>query len=322
MIQKFFFNSFDDKKICWRKLETGHQTGRALVLLHGLGQDYFHYMNLFANDPEYKSWFDTIYAIEFRGHGESYKKYDDRVHFGDFSDVENDTRIWLETIVSSDSVGKELFLFGHSFGGSVAISILAKKPNLFKKAILSSPCIFPKLAPIELFDFQYFVKKKIPTPHLFARIMEIPVRILKLEEEPIANKIIWKSLLNWDVPYHKTTGSTKYDIRDKIAYESSLNHYTSVNLKKSCMYGTTNKVGIFLLNSRKICSEYSKKIKTETICFVSEYDYFVYSDYTINLFKTNKNIKTFVIEGCESHNVFLDSEKSSSQLRTLMRDFI
>lgn len=322
MVQKLFFESFDGKNICWRKLDTGNQTGRALVLFHGLGQDYFHYMNLFSTDSEYSSWFDTIYAIDFRGHGDSYKKYQDRVYFGEFSDVIQDAQIWIKNIVVPQSNGKQLFLFGHSFGGAVALPILSKNPEVFKKAILSAPCIDTKLGPLEILDFDFLVKKKIPTPYFVAKMMEIPVRIFGLEEKPIANEFVWKTLTQWDVPYDKAIGPAKYDIRDRQFYEMSMNHYREVNLHRSGMYNLSNKAAMTLLRTKEFGSRHSKNIKTETLCFLSEYDYFVYNDYAIELFKRNKNIRTFVVEGSESHNVFMDSQRSSDLIRNEMRKFV
>lgn len=86
-----------------------------------------------------------VYMLEHCGHGRSYRLVD-----GDLSLVHIDRyERYVEDLLAVADMAKQahpelpLLLYGHSMGGGVAAAALARRPELFKRAVLSSPMIRP-----------------------------------------------------------------------------------------------------------------------------------------------------------------------------------
>ena len=86
----------------------------------------------------YETW-----IVEHRGHGRSYRPNDNPfvVHVDRFDDYVDDLRHLVETRVKPAAGELPLFLFCHSMGGCVGVRLIEGSPELFRKAVLSSPML-------------------------------------------------------------------------------------------------------------------------------------------------------------------------------------
>ncbi len=89
----------------------------------------------------------SVFMVEYRGHGFSERLVDNlsKVHVKHFDDYVKDLNSFVEKIVKPESFSEHFYLFAHSMGGGVAARYLEKYPDVFEKAILSSPLIKVKM---------------------------------------------------------------------------------------------------------------------------------------------------------------------------------
>ena len=94
----------------------------------------------------------NVFLYDQRCHGRSQRLTDrmDLIHVERFFDFVEDLDLFVNNIVLP-AAAKPLYLYGHSMGGAVSMFYLATHPNVFRKAILSSPLFEPHLpAPMPL----------------------------------------------------------------------------------------------------------------------------------------------------------------------------
>ena len=117
----------------------------SVVISHGFTEsaEKFREMDYYFLQAGY-----NVFAIDHRGHGFSSREVDDpRVaHVNRFSDYVGDFNAYVENVVRPHSGDLPLYLFSHSMGGAVAALYIQQYPDVFAKAILSSPMISPKTA--------------------------------------------------------------------------------------------------------------------------------------------------------------------------------
>ena len=117
----------------------------SIVISHGFTEsaEKFREMDYYFLQAGY-----NVFAIDHRGHGFSSREVDDArvAHVEHFSDYVGDLNAFVENVVRKNSGDLPLFLFSHSMGGAVAALYIQKYPDVFRKAILSSPMISPKTA--------------------------------------------------------------------------------------------------------------------------------------------------------------------------------
>jgi len=113
----------------------GKNTGRVLLILHGLGEHCGRYRHL---ADELGDEFDRFYAMDQRGHGRSGGLRGYTPSFGHLR--EDLMRVASE--IQNKEQGKQLYLLAHSFGGLVALSLLLREKKLpFHGAIISAPLL-------------------------------------------------------------------------------------------------------------------------------------------------------------------------------------
>ncbi len=85
-----------------------------------------------------------VYMHDHCGHGHSYRLVDDLslVHVDSYSRYIKDL-LAVAHLAQKEHPDMKLYLYAHSMGGGVGAAALAAKPELFTKAILSSPMIRP-----------------------------------------------------------------------------------------------------------------------------------------------------------------------------------
>ena len=93
-----------------------------------------------------------VFSYDHRGHGQSLRLVEDLsvTHVDHFEDYVEDLHTLVEKCVLPRSQGKPLYLFAHSMGGAVAGHYLIRHPDVFSRAVLSSPMIAPSAAPYPL----------------------------------------------------------------------------------------------------------------------------------------------------------------------------
>lgn len=85
----------------------------------------------------------SVYALEHRGHSRSGRlgKDDTQVNVEDFDYYVEDLKTFLDKVVVPEASKDNLYLFGHSMGGGIAVRFLETYTKYFDAAILSSPMI-------------------------------------------------------------------------------------------------------------------------------------------------------------------------------------
>lgn len=115
---------------------TQKKTKRVLLIMHGYGEHggrYKHFPDFLGED------FDSFYALDQRGHGRSGGSRGDIDSFDSFLE---DALVFIGKVKQLEK-GKKLFLFGHSFGGLVALALLSQhsKRLPLDGAIISAPAL-------------------------------------------------------------------------------------------------------------------------------------------------------------------------------------
>ena len=140
------FESFDGAKLRWSSY-TRPDAARNVVILHGFTESCEKYHELI--------WYffitgSNVFIYDQRGHGKSFRHVPDKTvtHVERFDDYVRDFEIFTEKIVPA---GLSKVLFSHSMGGAVAGLYLERHPDVYEKAIFSSPMIAPSTGGYPLF---------------------------------------------------------------------------------------------------------------------------------------------------------------------------
>lgn len=152
MITKYIFKEKKHKIAYFEKYVPNSKSG--IIILHGLAEHKGRYID-FINKLEQKDI--SVFAFDLRGHGESGGRRGDVKNFNQLiSDLE-----FFIKFIKSQYQNLKLLLFGHSFGGQIALVYAAKYK--IDGLILSSPVfesrkIF-KILPYKLMGFIKLKKK-------------------------------------------------------------------------------------------------------------------------------------------------------------------
>ena len=113
-----------------------------LILSHGFSESvekYYEMIYYFLQNGYH------VFAADHCGHGRSYRLTSDpcMIH------VDNYQRYVADLLFIAEAAKNEypklpLYLYAHSMGGGIGACALSKRPDLFRKAVLSSPMICPK----------------------------------------------------------------------------------------------------------------------------------------------------------------------------------
>lgn len=112
----------------------------AVVIFHGYCEFFgkYHEMAYYLYQNGY-----SVYCIEQRGHGRSGRENHNpsAIHVVDFQDYVRDQKTFIDNVVKKNSGDVPLYLLAHSMGGLVGTRFLEDYPEVFDKAVLSSPMI-------------------------------------------------------------------------------------------------------------------------------------------------------------------------------------
>lgn len=134
-----FIKSTDGTRIHYNAL-CAPDAKAAIVISHGLCEcipKYYEFMYLLYNEGY------SVYISEHRGHGYSDRSVSDMgmVTVNSFDDYIEDFYQVINQVVRKKELQKPLYLFAHSMGGAIGAYFLEKHPDVFSKAVLSSPMI-------------------------------------------------------------------------------------------------------------------------------------------------------------------------------------
>ena len=134
-----FFLSSDGKQLHYEAYEKLISRG-SIVILHGFTEsaEKFRETAYYFRKAGY-----SVFAPDLRGHGKSHHDSDNplRVDIDSFDTYAQDLNIFINKIVSPLSKNKEIYIYSHSLGSTVALLYMMKYPVAVTKAVLSSPMI-------------------------------------------------------------------------------------------------------------------------------------------------------------------------------------
>lgn len=121
----------------------------SVTILHGFTESLVKFKEMIWQflDKGYK-----VFCLDHRGHGRSYRVSENTelTHVDKFSEYVDDLKIFCDTVVLPQSKGLPKFILGHSMGGCITAHFISIYPDVFSKAVLSSPMIRPLTAGIPM----------------------------------------------------------------------------------------------------------------------------------------------------------------------------
>ena len=134
-----FFLSSDGRQLHYEAYEKLISRG-SIVILHGFTEsaEKFRETAYYFRKAGY-----SVFAPDLRGHGKSHHDSDNplRVDIDSFDTYAQDLNIFINKIVRPLSKNKNIYIYSHSLGSTVALLYMMKYPVAVTKAVLSSPMI-------------------------------------------------------------------------------------------------------------------------------------------------------------------------------------
>ena len=134
-----FFTANDGKSLHYEAYDKLLSRGN-IIVLHGFTEsaEKFREVSYYFRKAGY-----SVFAPDLRGHGKSYKESDNplRVDIESFDTYADDLDAFIEKVVKPAGKGKDIYIYSHSLGSTVALLYMMKSPRTIKRAILSSPMI-------------------------------------------------------------------------------------------------------------------------------------------------------------------------------------
>lgn len=114
------------------------QEKASIVISHGFCEFFakYHELAYYFYQMGY-----SVFFLEHRGHGYSQREVPeiDKVYIKSYDRYVEDLKCFVDQIVTKKSQTKRYILFAHSMGGGIGALFLEKYPEIFQKAVLSSP---------------------------------------------------------------------------------------------------------------------------------------------------------------------------------------
>ena len=132
-----YFESRKDEPIYYEYHKADAPVGN-VVIVHGFSECVKKYNeSVFYFLKEHYS----VFLIQQEGHGKSFRSVADlsKIQIPDYHDLVDDLTYFVKNIVMPNGDGLPLFLYSHSMGGAVSVCTMQQNPDMFQKAILSSP---------------------------------------------------------------------------------------------------------------------------------------------------------------------------------------
>ena len=131
--------SSDNRELHYEAYEKTLSKG-SIVILHGFTEsaEKFREMSYYFRKAGY-----SVFVPDLRGHGKSYHASEktERVEIDSFDSYADDLDIFIGKVVRPASGDKDIFLYSHSLGSTVALLYMIQHNHTVRKAVLSSPMI-------------------------------------------------------------------------------------------------------------------------------------------------------------------------------------
>ena len=142
------FESWDGNPIHYAFFRAKEEKG-VLVISHGFTDscEKFHELTWYFLKAGL-----SVYIPEHRGHGLSYRALPDLTltHIDHFEEYADDFAMLMTKVVLPEHPGP-FYLFAHSMGGAIGTLYMERFPDVFQKAVLTSPMIAPSTGSVPLF---------------------------------------------------------------------------------------------------------------------------------------------------------------------------
>lgn len=136
-----YFSSDAGGKIYYERYRREHAKG-VVVMVHGFSESAEKYaeMAYYFLQAGFQ-----VYVQDVRGHGRSVRIEEDLslIHVDRYESYLSDLKCLAGGIAKNENPSLPLYLYGHSMGGGIGAALLEKTPDLFQKAVLSSPMLKP-----------------------------------------------------------------------------------------------------------------------------------------------------------------------------------
>lgn len=134
-----FYSSSDGRQLHYEAYEKLLCRGN-VVVLHGFTEsaEKFREISYYFRKAGY-----SVFVPDLRGHGKSHRDSDNslRVDIDSFDTYANDLDAFIQKVVMPASKDKDIYIYSHSLGSTVALLYMMQHPRTVKKAVLSSPMI-------------------------------------------------------------------------------------------------------------------------------------------------------------------------------------
>jgi acylglycerol lipase len=198
--QSIIIKTQDDLELNIRQYGNVRNSKKSLIITHGYGEHQGYYSEFadFFSENDF-----LVLTYDLRSHGLSEGRRGDVADFSFFLD---DLRV-IVSYAGSIKQDNEIYLFGHSLGGSIVLNFLLRFPHLkIKKAIVSSPWL--KLA----FDPPFYKLAMAKLGKLFfpSLVIKGELRTADLSRD---NKFVEKFDID-TLTYDKISSRYYFSIRD------------------------------------------------------------------------------------------------------------
>ncbi len=134
-----FFTSFDGKALHYEAYDKLLSRGN-IIVLHGFTEsaEKFREIAYYFRKAGY-----SVFVPDLRGHGKSYRtsQRQEKVEIDSFDTYSKDLDAFIENVVKQTDANREIYIYSHSLGSTVALLYMLDHPYTVKKAVLSSPMI-------------------------------------------------------------------------------------------------------------------------------------------------------------------------------------
>ena len=291
------FKSFDEKEIFYRYYLNDNAKA-SVVVCHGFTENSEKFLEMIYY---YHLEGYNVFALDHRGHGYSYREVEDTSvsHINKFEDYVEDLNCFVEKIVKPESSSLPLFVYAHSMGGAVAVLYLMKYPDIFEKAVLTAPMIFPQTQGVPVFA---------------TKLLTSFFKLIGMKKKRV---FVQKSFDPKNVTYvfemSNATSRNRFDyiMRTKINNKFYFNSCASYNWVRESL-----KITKIMLNPKN-CD----KIKAKVFLFQGEIDNSVRKEYQPMFVSMVKDAKIKEIKGSK-HEIYLSPNDVLEEYLTDIFEFL
>lgn len=238
------FRGTDEKPIYY-EYYLAHNARASVVVVHGMSEFTKKYCELtsYLLRQGY-----NVFLYDQRGHGLSHRDTDrpELIHINSFDQLVEDLNCYLETVVCPAS-DAPLYLYAHSMGGAVGVMYLAKHPNRFSKAVLTSPLLAPKMNDLPAWPFLLGVSIR--------KTFVGDLKKFRLSGEYVPGR-----------PYQPVPGDSPGRVRHCLWHRDRDRRYQSTPMTLGCVYHSLK------LRRRMLKGDVAKAIQTPTLMLCADHD--------------------------------------------------